>query len=1392
MISLIRGTLAHVMELGELNEENLEAILLRQASERRKKRSRRGSSPFPADGNPLAQDRRRLSSFTTISGDETVISIDDADATEEEILENMRLYKYVIESIKNQPWRMKKKYKILRRAKSYVNKHEGELAHSKRSKDILAKYKLLMNKWFQRFKRVLANLVVTLTPWEMRIKRIESHFGSVVASYFTFLRWVFWINFFITTFVCCFLMVPEVLRGQEDSTGMRKEIESEEQDSALNLKAIWDFEGYLKYSPLFYGYYSNREMTEEGYRLPLAYFLTSLAVYIFSFFAILRRMAENSRMSKLSEKDEECTFTWKLFTGWDYMIGHTETAFNKTASLIMSFKEAILEEKERKKEERNWKVIILRIIANFMVILLLASSAYAVVLVVQRSQEAEAESSWWRQNEVTCVVSFISIIFPNLFELIGMLEQYHPRVQLRWQLARILMLYLLNLYTLIFALFGKVDRMTTALFELKMNISALLEQRTFLSTVFPSSEFYQTLNTTAVEPYYTPISLSLHLLHAENNSSQPKTTVCNLTLLLNCTAVILSWIRNVTAQNELGLLGTNESEEQKLDKLDGSMNRNVYYNFSGIEGDSNAIEWLTIWNYTNIHFSNASLVKDNITTETDSFGDDVLHSIFKSFFTNTSDVHNATYSIILNKTLQNWLANHIQELDSKINDSIYNCIIFISKCTEDIKKISDNDVFISSTKPFEVDPLVTTTGEQPIVSYDIDKESTIESSTADLIFANASSLSRCNGLECLSYVTEGSKPTKEVSTTTECQDGECSKGPDIVQLILHSDVSTREQLRKLCWETMFGQELVKLTVMDLVMTIISIIIMDFIRAIFVRYANSCWCWDLEKKFPGYGDFKIAENILHLVNNQGMIWMGMFFSPGLPALNTVKLCILMYVRSWAVLTCDIPHETVFKASRSNNFYFALLLIMLFLCTLPVGFAIVWLEPSWHCGPFSGYGRIYRVFTSYLRNVLPSWMNNIIEYLTSPGLVIPLLLLLVLIIYYLISLTGSLREANNDLKIQLRRERSHEKEASSDADAAKKGEDGNATLANKWLITKKILPVLPTCNRFRELNHLTETEIDQEDEEPHTINTSVKRQVQYPLQTEENHIDSPCHRLKDRNRIIEENSRRGGDGGTVPLITISQPIEKHTDVDKTPSLPHQGSTDSTGSVKAHSPEQTEMIETSTGNNHSMVKDEYIISETEFSTNKTEYENVEEDEIIDDINHGHPLTTQIPIQNIHACDSKNHGSVELADNTPLDIDTLGNDLSQTSAVLSEHGNNQNSTMGKDLTSTVQNSDRCYELESLSSVSQSEMLNSSELTEVNITHLQPSLEDILELPTNCTNTENQQLERPHPASEINTLHAVIPTLESVPETLSTPLETSLTQSSETEESSSPMDTLL
>ncbi|KAG8231827.1 hypothetical protein J437_LFUL012321, partial [Ladona fulva] len=307
------------------------------------------------------------------------------------------------------------------------------MAHGKTTRDLLARVNLLIVKHWQHLKRELINAAAFLIPWEHRIKEIESHFGSVVASYFTFLRWLFWVNTVIATLLIAFVIIPE-RKARGGTLDVRKEMLPEEKAVATNLLTLWDFEGALKYSPMFYGFYSNREKT-KGYRIPFAYFMTGLAVYVYSFVATLRKMAENSRMSKLSEKDDECVFSWKLFTGWDYMIGNAETAQNRVASIILGFKEVLLEEREKQKDRRNWKVIGLRVLVNILVLFLLASSAYAVVLVVRRSTQATSKDSWWRQNEITVVLSLISVAFPVLFELIGFLESYHPRKQLRIQLA---------------------------------------------------------------------------------------------------------------------------------------------------------------------------------------------------------------------------------------------------------------------------------------------------------------------------------------------------------------------------------------------------------------------------------------------------------------------------------------------------------------------------------------------------------------------------------------------------------------------------------------------------------------------------------------------------------------------------------------------------------------------------------------------------------------------------------------------------------------------------------------------------------------------------------------------------------------------------------------------
>lgn len=89
-------------------------------------------------------------------------------------------------------------------------------------------------------------------------------------------------------------------------------------------------------------------------------------------------------------------------------------------------------------------------------------------------------------------------------------------------------------------------------------------------------------------------------------------------------------------------------------------------------------------------------------------------------------------------------------------------------------------------------------------------------------------------------------------------------GRELSETIKKMKEKDQLELRDLCWETLFGQELVKLTVLDLIFTIITTLFMDFFRALFVRFMNKFWCWDLEKRWPKvmqFNNFKF--NLPHL-------------------------------------------------------------------------------------------------------------------------------------------------------------------------------------------------------------------------------------------------------------------------------------------------------------------------------------------------------------------------------------------------------------------------------------------------------------------------------------------------------------------------------------------------
>ena len=114
---------------------------------------------------------------------------------------------------------------------------------------------------------------------------------------------------------------------------------------------------------------------------------------------------------------------------------------------------------------------------------------------------------------------------------------------------------------------------------------------------------------------------------------------------------------------------------------------------------------------------------------------------------------------------------------------------------------------------------------------------------------------------------------------------------------------------------------------------------------------------------------------------------------------------------------LTKKLIFFLIRSSNFYLWILLLWLVFCTVPVGIAIGSTRPSKVCGPFAGEKYFYSAFLKSVEQRVDKRVLNVLRLLMNPGVIIPLLLFLGLIIYFLICLVRGLRRANTELQHQL---------------------------------------------------------------------------------------------------------------------------------------------------------------------------------------------------------------------------------------------------------------------------------------------------------------------------------------------------------------------------------------
>ncbi|GIY77669.1 transmembrane channel-like protein 7 [Caerostris extrusa] len=220
----------------------------------------------------------------------------------------------------------------------------------------LTRIKLALLMTWHKFWHEIKGISYIFEPWHSSIKTIQGQYGSGVASYFIFLRWLLYINLwnFFTTF--CFVVTPQlIVTTKTNHTSL-----SSNSSESFHFSNLLTGSGWLTDSLFYYGHYTHKVLEvipHLYYNMPLAYLLT---------IGINAIINPNCSEFKLHIKNYVDTaggiknvFCNKIFSAWDYAI-ETENAAQLQKRSFCNGMQELLYMKYQDKMQRTTKQIIIQ------------------------------------------------------------------------------------------------------------------------------------------------------------------------------------------------------------------------------------------------------------------------------------------------------------------------------------------------------------------------------------------------------------------------------------------------------------------------------------------------------------------------------------------------------------------------------------------------------------------------------------------------------------------------------------------------------------------------------------------------------------------------------------------------------------------------------------------------------------------------------------------------------------------------------------------------------------------------------------------------------------------------------------------------------------------------
>ncbi|XP_035316491.1 transmembrane channel-like protein 4 isoform X1 [Cricetulus griseus] len=312
----------------------------------------------------------------------------------------------------------------------------------------------------------------TIQPWAWTLKKIGGQFGAGTESYFSLLRFLLFLNLVASVTEVCMKLIPTWLEGAppgppspnvSSPCGSYLPSASPTVTLALPLPSSRPPQGYLEWSPLFYGFYPPRS------NLAVPYLCSVFVIGLIYLLFILHRSVSGLRETLLAESEVLTSYSHRVFSAWNFgLCGEAHVRLRQRIilhELQVELEEAMVRRRaaERTLGQRA-KVWALRAVLNLLILALLGAAFYGIFWATGFTVTLQEESLVQQTPILKLLVDYLPSIFisvinfvlPLIFKFITSLEGYTRSRQIVLILLRTVFLRLASLVLLLLSLWNQI------------------------------------------------------------------------------------------------------------------------------------------------------------------------------------------------------------------------------------------------------------------------------------------------------------------------------------------------------------------------------------------------------------------------------------------------------------------------------------------------------------------------------------------------------------------------------------------------------------------------------------------------------------------------------------------------------------------------------------------------------------------------------------------------------------------------------------------------------------------------------------------------------------------------------------------------------------------------